>query len=169
MHSPMPYSRLSAKPPDSNHESFPMDIIFIDGFVGHTIIGIDADELHTPQPVRIDIAAGLPRSLACSTDRIGDTIDYGQLREALRDLLRHHRHQLLEAFAEAIADLVLYRFSGHWVRVGVTKPGKFDDVDGVGVIIERRRSSPDASHRKRPAEVLQLLGAGLVPQPRRQE
>src|SRR5690242_9674774 len=75
LHPSMPDSRLPAEPAGVSQAS-PMDIIFIDGFLGHTVIGINQDELETPQPVRIDIAAGLPRSLACSTDRIGDTIDY---------------------------------------------------------------------------------------------
>lgn len=168
MHSPKPYFLMPADQAGSSPEAAPMDIIFIDGFVGSTVIGIHEDELEKPQPVRIDIAAGLPRSLACSTDQIGDTIDYGEVRKALHELLRTHRYQLLEAFAEAIAGLVLNRFGGHWVRVGVTKPGKFDDVDGVGVVIERHRSSLDTQNRRRSAEVLHLLGAGLVPQPRQE-
>ncbi|HET6718519.1 MAG TPA: dihydroneopterin aldolase, partial [Rhodocyclaceae bacterium] len=141
LHTPHPLQRLPFSPdpsPQANNLP-PMDIIFIDGFRGSTIIGICDDELHAPQPVRIDLAAGLPRSLACSTDRIGDTIDYGEVRGALRELLQGHRFQLLEAFAEAIANLLLTRFGAHWLRVAVTKPGKFDDVEGVGVIIERRR------------------------------
>lgn len=141
----------------------PMDVIFIDGFQGDTVIGIHHDELETPQPVRIDLAAGLPRSLACSTDRIGDTIDYGEVRGALREMLRTHRFQLLEAFAEGVAALLLGRFGAHWVRVAVTKPRKFDDVDGVGVVIERHRAPGDNRSPRRDAEVLSLLGAGLVP------
>lgn len=166
MNAPHPLQRPPASPAPSTQADGlpPMDIIFIDGFRGSTIIGICDDELHTPQPVRIDLAAGLPRSAACSTDRIGDTIDYGRVREALRELLATHRFQLLEAFAEAIANLVLTRFGAHWLRVSVTKPGKFDDVEGVGVIIERRRPAPPPAPR--PAEVLHLLGTGLIPQPR---
>ena len=168
MHAPHPLHRLPAAPaPSPQADSLPpMDIIFIDGFRGNTIIGICDDELHAPQPVRIDLAAGLPRSAACSTDRIGDTIDYGEVRAALREMLQNHRFQLLEAFAEAIANLLLTRFGAHWLRVSVTKPGKFDDVDGVGVILERRR--PQAARiGPRPAEVLHLLGTGMVPQDRR--
>ena len=168
MHAPHPLQRLPASPAPSPQADglSPMDIIFIDGFRGSTIIGICEDELHAPQPVRIDLAAGLPRSAACSTDRIGDTIDYGEVRAALREMLRTHRFQLLEAFAEAIANLLLTRFGAHWLRVSVTKPGKFDDVDGVGVVIERRRPQP-VSPALRPAEVLHLLATGLVPQDRR--
>ncbi|WP_430869683.1 dihydroneopterin aldolase [Cupriavidus basilensis] len=116
-----------------------MDLIFIEGFEGQTIIGIDDSELRTPQPLRIDLTAGLPRSAACSSDRIGDTIDYGRVRTALRALLDTHRLQLLEAFAERVAQLLLEDFGAHWVRVVVVKPKKFDDVEAVGVAIERRR------------------------------
>ncbi|WP_441632924.1 dihydroneopterin aldolase [Cupriavidus sp. YAF13] len=123
-----------------------MDLIFIEGFEGQTIIGIDDSELRTPQPLRIDLTAGLARSGACSSDRIGDTIDYGKVRTALRELMATHRLQLLEAFAERVAQLLLEDFGAHWVRVVVVKPKKFDDVDTVGVAIERRR---DASPRAR--------------------
>ncbi len=147
-----------------------LDIVFIDGFRGETIIGIHQDELHATQPVRIDLAIGIPRPLACDTDRIGDTIDYGEVRLALREMLGTHRFQLLEAFAEAVAALLVHDFGAHWVRVGVTKPAKFDDVDGVGVIIERRRA-PGTEAGVRPtansAEVLSLIGTGMVPGPSR--
>lgn len=141
-----------------------LDIIFIDGFLGQTVIGIHHDELHDTQPVRIDLAAGLPRSLACDTDHIGDTIDYSEVRSALCEMMANHRYRLLEAFAEAVASLLLGRFGAHWVRVRVTKPRKFEDVDSVGVMIERRRRQPpSATERRGPAEVLSLLGAGMVP------
>ena len=142
----------------------PLDIVFIDGFRGDTVIGIHHDELHDAQPVRIDLAIGVPRPRACDTDRIADTIDYGEVRMALREMLANHRYRLLEAFAEAIAGLLIQRFGAHWVRIAVAKPAKFDDVDGVGVIIERRRddfrSAGNAAHD---GEVLSVLGGGLVP------
>lgn len=164
--SPLTHQRLPAintqLPRADNAPS--MDIIFIDGFRGSTVIGIHDDELEMPQPVRIDLAAGLPRSLACNTDRIGDTIDYSMVRAALVDLLQTHRYQLLEAFAEGVAALLLTRFGAHWVRIAVTKPRKFDDVDGVGVIIERHRpAAPERHSPQRSAEVLRLLGTGMVP------
>ena len=143
-----------------------MDIIFINGFRGETVIGIHQDELHQTQPIRLDLAAGLPRARACDTDRIADTIDYGELRLALREMLQTHRFKLLEAFAEAVANLLLERFRAHWVRVTVSKPAKFEDVDGVGVIIERQRAPGARPAPRHDAEVLRLLGAGMVPEQR---
>jgi 7,8-dihydroneopterin aldolase/epimerase/oxygenase len=139
-----------------------LDIIFIEGFTGHTVIGIHHDELHDTQPLRMDIAAGVPRPRACDTDRIGDTIDYSVVRARLHRLLEEHRVQLLEAFAESVADILLDEFGAHWVRVAVAKPRKFDDVDAVGVVIERRRDPADRAAHKG-AAVLSLIGAGHVP------
>jgi dihydroneopterin aldolase len=135
-----------------------LDVIFIEGLLAQTVIGIHQNELHVPQPVRIDLAAGVPRSLACRTDRIDDTIDYGELRFALLRLLAEHNFRLLEALAEEIARLALDDFGAHWVRVVLAKPGKFEDVASVGVAIERRREV-----RAREASVLSLIGSGMVP------
>ncbi|AUT63053.1 dihydroneopterin aldolase [Paraburkholderia terrae] len=114
-----------------------MDLIFIEGFEGETVIGIDPDELHDRQPVRIDLWAGVPHSHACDTDRIGDTIDYSKVHAALESLLAAHKMQLLEALAESVAQMLLIDFGAHWVRVSLAKPNKFANVKAVGVTIER--------------------------------
>ncbi|CAN7408806.1 dihydroneopterin aldolase [Paraburkholderia sp. SIMBA_054] len=114
-----------------------MDLIFIEGFEGETVIGIDPDELHDRQPVRIDLWAGVPHSHACDTDRIGDTIDYSKVHAALESLLAAHKMQLLEALAESVAQMLLVDFGAHWVRVTLAKPNKFTNVKAVGVTIER--------------------------------
>ena len=140
----------------------PLDLIFIEGFVGETVIGIHESELHRPQPLVIDVHAGLPRARACDTDRINDTIDYGVVCERLRRLLVEHRLQLLEAFAEAIAEILIGEFGASWVRVRVVKPKKLRDVAAVGVQIERVAPAPE-DKPARSAAVLRLLGSGMVP------
>jgi dihydroneopterin aldolase len=119
--------------------------------------------LHRPQPLCIDVHAGIARARACRSDRIGDTIDYSVVRERLLALLAEHRLQLLEAFAETIADLLLDEFGAEWVRVKVVKPRKFDDVVAVGVQIERVRSDRWLPRIGAGAAVLQQIGAGTVP------
>ena len=137
----------------------PLDLVFIEGLAGQTVIGIHDSELHAPQPVTLDLCAGLPRVRACETDRIGDTLDYGALRVRLHQLLREHRVQLLEALAEQAARIALDEFQAHWVRVRIVKPRKFDDTAAVGVLIERRRDPPPPPGRA----TLRLIGHGLVP------
>jgi dihydroneopterin aldolase len=150
--------------PFAVHPPEPMDTIFIEGLLGHTVIGIHESELHHQQPLVIDVVAGVPHARACDTDRIADTIDYGVVRTRLHRLLAEHQLQLLEAFAEAIAHILLAEFGARWVRVKVVKPRKFDDVQAVGVQIERWAPPAEGAPRfARSAAVLQLLGSGMVP------
>ena len=138
----------------------PLDLVFIEGFRGHTVIGIHDSELHAAQPLVIDVCAGLPRVRACDTDRIADTLDYSMLRLRLQRLMQEHGVRLLEALAEQVAQIALEEFGAHWVRVRIAKPQKFDDVEAVGVQIERRREARPAAGR---VPSLTLIGAGLVP------
>jgi dihydroneopterin aldolase len=141
-----------------------MDIIFIEGFESETVIGIDPEELHETQPVRIDLWAGLRKSLACESDRIADTIDYGKVHGALEALLSAHGMQLLEGLAEAIARMLLDDFGAQWVRVSLVKPRKFPNVKAVGVTIERRRQTTGSARvSRRERTSLALLGAGMFP------
>jgi dihydroneopterin aldolase len=145
-------------------QAAPMDLIFIEGLTGETVIGIHESELHEPQPIRVDLYAGLPRSRACDTDRIGDTIDYAVVRERLHRLFAQHDVQLLEALAETIAEILVCEFGAQWVRVVAAKPKKFDDLNAVGVAIERRVEDFDCPpSRQRGALVLSMIGEGMVP------
>ncbi|QQC67668.1 dihydroneopterin aldolase [Paraburkholderia ginsengisoli] len=155
--------RLAAFPDIADAGALPerMDIVFIENFTGQTVIGIDSSELHVPQPVRMNLAIGVPAIRACTTDRIEDTINYAAVRDALLDLFASHRVRLLEALAENIAQLLIADFGAHWVRVSLAKPAKFDDVAAVGVQIERRRSDPPTNG----VGVVSYasLGEGLIP------
>ena len=143
-------------------ESASLDLVFIEGFVGETVIGIHDTELHRLQPVRIDVCAGVSRARACDTDCIADTIDYGKLRHRLQELLAQHSVRLLEALAEQVAQIALQEFHAHWVRVRVAKPHKYEDTAAVGVVISRRRADT-ADAASRATATLRLIGAGMVP------
>jgi dihydroneopterin aldolase len=158
---PNPLTSVGSTSPQAAADGTPLDLIFIEGFVGHTVIGIHETELHRPQPLVIDLCAGVPHARACDTDLIGDTLDYGEIRLRLQRLMVEHRVQLLEALAEQIAHIVLHEFRAHWVRVRVAKPHKFDDVQSVGVMIERRRN-PAAEARERGAALVRLIGSGMA-------
>jgi len=145
---------------DSASAPQPLDLVFIEGLRAHTVIGIHDNELHQPQSLTIDLCAGVPRARACDTDCIGDTIDYGELRQRLHRLLQEHRVRLLEALAEQVARIAIDEFHAHWVRVRVAKPRKFDDTESVGVMIERQREPRPAPPR---SAALRLIGQGLVP------
>lgn len=154
---------LSPSVPLASPDATPLDLIFIEGLRGQTVIGIHTSELHQPQTIEIDLVAGVPRAAACETDSIADTIDYGVVRERLHRLLAEHQLKLLEPFAETIATILIGEFGAAWVRVKVVKPKKFDDVDAVGVQIERSAADAPAARQQRGAAVLHLIGSGMVP------
>jgi dihydroneopterin aldolase len=156
-------ARSSIPPLPQGADGLPLDLVFIEGLAGETVIGIDHGELHAPQPLVIDIHAGVPRARACDTDRIVDTIHYGLVRERVLRLMQEHRLQLLEAFAEAVANVVIDEFGAAWVRVKVVKPRKFADVQAVGVQIERFAPASEVQRAQRGAAVLHLIGSGMVP------
>lgn len=164
---PLPAAAQNNAPtPAADRAAAPMDVIFIEGFSAETVIGIHESELHATQPLRVDLYAGLPRSGACDSDRIGDTIDYAVVRERLHRLFRDHSVQLLEALAESIAGIMVCEFGAHWVRVVVAKPRKFGDLEAVGVAIERRLGDFDCPpSRQRGARVLSLIGEGMIGPP----
>ncbi|MEY2655708.1 MAG: hypothetical protein RLZZ524_2736 [Pseudomonadota bacterium] len=145
-----------------------LDLIFIEGYTGETVIGIHPSEFHRTQPLVIDVQAGVPHAGACDSDHIADTIDYGVVRDRLDALMVDHGVTLLEALAERIAQMLLVDFGATWVRVKVVKPRKFDNVQAVGVQIERRREPgrPSVRHPQAGAQVLRWIGAGTVPQAR---
>src|ERR1700744_4894980 len=71
----IPHHPAVDTPPRPDGEA-PMDIVYIKGFTGQTVIGIDVSELRDPQPVRINLTIGVPSIRACVTDRIEDTVNY---------------------------------------------------------------------------------------------
>jgi dihydroneopterin aldolase len=154
----LPAEALDARSPSDRQPAQALDIVFIEDFLGETVIGIDTSELHVPQAVRMNLTIGVPSLKACVTDRIEDTINYAAVRAALHELLATHGVKLLEALAEKVAQCLIRDFGAHWVRVAIAKPAKFDDVKAVGVIIERRR--PVAGNA---AYTWASLGAGLIP------
>ncbi len=162
----MPLPFRPAQPLDAaftdTAQACPMDLVLIEGFRAETVIGIHHGE-DVPQPLVIDVHAGVSHARACETDDIGDTIDYSVVRTRLLRLMAEHRLHMLEAFAEAIADILLDEFGAAWVRVRVVKPNKFDDVQSLGVQIERLARPPQPPAAARSAAVLQLLGSGMVP------
>ena len=136
-----------------------LDIVSINNLKGKTIIGICDDELNDPQEICIDISMGIPFIRACNSDNINHTLDYDKVRGKILEILKTHRLKLLEALAEKIANVVLDDFGAHWTRIKVIKPRKYNDVDSVGVVIERRTKNV----AKKSQNILKVIGAGHVP------
>ena len=118
------------------------DCIFLRGLRVDALIGVYEHERHAPQPLLIDLELSLARSDCCFSDSLDDAVDYGAVVAAVRRHALLNRCELLEAFAQNVADTLLADFALLAVAVSVSKPGIFDVADSVGVSIRRRRRQP---------------------------
>ena len=106
----------------------------------------------------------VPKTKASISDNINHTIDYDKVRKNILEIMNNHNFKLLESFAEEIANLLLNNFGAYWVKLDVAKPRKYNDVDSVGISIQRERNSQKQSTSFHKTQyILREIGAGHVP------
>jgi dihydroneopterin aldolase len=116
-----------------------MDTIFIHDLRIETRIGVYDWERKLPQTVRLDVELGLPSEKVFQSGEFADALDYSVVVKRLQAFAADHPHQLLERFAQAIADVVLGEFNAPWVKVRVAKLSPMRGVKELGVAIERTK------------------------------
>ena len=116
-----------------------MDTIFIHDLRVETRIGVYDWERKLSQTVRLDIELGLPSEKVFRSGDFADTLDYSKIVKRLQAFATDHPHELLERFAQAIAEVVLGEFEAPWVKVRVAKLSPVKGVRELGVSIERRK------------------------------
>jgi dihydroneopterin aldolase len=107
--------------------------IEVRGLAVHAHHGVHEQEREQGQRFLIDLVL-LPRSaLACETDRLGDTVSYGDAARMAVAIATDTRYDLIERLAAHIADALLARLPLERATVTVHKPDaplglEFDDV-----------------------------------------
>lgn len=114
-----------------------MDIVYIRDLRIETIIGIFAWEREVLQVVSLDLEMAADIRPAAISDDIADALDYKTISKRLIQFVSESQYQLIEALAEAIADIVQEEFQVPWLRLRLSKPGALRGVQDVGLIIER--------------------------------
>ena len=120
------------------------DRIFLHGIELHGFHGLYEEEARLGQRFVVDVDWWLDLDAAAAHDSYDETVGYEKVFELVTRLSSERRFHILEAFAQAIADVLLERFARiEQVRVVVHKPnapipGIFRDV---GVDITRRRQA----------------------------
>ena len=116
-----------------------MDTIFIAELNVKTKLGVPAWERLIAQRIILDIEIAYDLALACNTDAIADTIDYGAVVMRIHETLTKNSFQLVEALAEHVCQLILKEFGALSVKVKVAKPGIVAGLKSLGVVIERTK------------------------------
>jgi dihydroneopterin aldolase len=107
-------------------------------------IGTTEEERARKQEVVVSFTLWLDLRRAGGSDRLEDTVDYGELAARVTALLEASSFQLLEALAEQVASACLRDPRVHRVEVEAQKPRAVPLAASAGVRITRARlPAPD--------------------------
>ena len=99
-----------------------MDKIFINALPLSTVIGTLPEERDLPQKIILDLEIDIDLNAASHSDDLFDTIDYSEIEAKMIALAEKSNFFLIEAFAQAAADIVLSYEKTTGCTVTVTKP-----------------------------------------------
>jgi FolB domain-containing protein len=116
-----------------------MDHILISDLTVRCIIGVNEEERRERQDVVINLAIYADLRKAGQSDRFEDTVDYRAIKKRIVSMAESSRYHLVEALAEAIAEICLEHPAVKKVQVRVDKPGALRFARSVGVEITRER------------------------------
>lgn len=114
-----------------------MDKVFIEGLEVDTIIGAYDWERDIRQCLRLDLSFAWDNRPAAAGDDLALALDYASVSARIEAFASAARFQLVETFAERLAQVLIEEFGIGWLRLRVTKPGAVPAARGVGVEIER--------------------------------
>ena len=107
---------------DERASSSPAVSIEISGLSLYTRHGVSEAERELGQRLVFDISFELDDCDATVTDRIEDTINYGEVCEQVALAAQERSYKTLERLCTAVADRLVDRFGAESVRVKATKP-----------------------------------------------
>ncbi len=116
-----------------------MDRILIKDLLVRCVIGVHDEERRDKQDVLINLSLSVDLRKAGTSDRLEDSVDYRALNKQILSMVEHSQFHLVEALAQAVADICLGNPSIKEASVRVEKPGALRFARSVGVEIVRRR------------------------------
>jgi D-erythro-7,8-dihydroneopterin triphosphate epimerase len=117
-----------------------MDRILISDLLVRCIIGFRDEERRDKQDVLINLSLLVDLRKAGTNDRLEDSVDYRALTKQVLIMAESSQFHLVEALAQAVADICLGHPSVQEVAVKIEKPGALRFARNVGVEIVRRRT-----------------------------
>jgi dihydroneopterin aldolase len=97
------------------------DVILLEGIEVPAALGVSKAERQMRRPVHIDLELGFDLSRSGRSDRLADTLDYGDIYRTVEEVAGTRENRLVEALAERIAAALLSRHSVEWCTVTVRK------------------------------------------------
>lgn len=114
-----------------------MDRVFIEGLEVDTVIGAYDWERGIRQCLRLDLSFAWDNRPAAADDDLSKALDYASVSARIQAFAEAAQFQLVETFAERLAEALMSEYNIPWLRLKLTKPGAVPAAKGVGVEIER--------------------------------
>lgn len=95
-----------------------------------------------PQPFRVSAELELDLLPVCESDDLGDTVDYADVCERIKEIVASESFAMIERLAHTIA-LALVEMGASQARVRVAKPGvaRIHGAEVVAIEVERSAES----------------------------
>lgn len=126
--------------------TLPADRVFLRDYVAEIEIGAYPEERGVRQRVRFDIVLEVLRSTAHLDDRAGRVVNYDDLIEAIERTAAGPRVNLLETFAERVAQLCLIDPRALRVHLRLEKLDRLPGGATLGCEITRQRG-PESNEK----------------------
>lgn len=117
------------------------DKIYVEDLRVKATIGIFDWEKKIKQDVSISYEIPHDNVKAAKADAIEATTDYKSITKGIISFVENNKFELVETFAEKIAEMVIKEYKVKWIKLRVSKPGALRFSKDVGVIIERNSKS----------------------------
>jgi 7,8-dihydroneopterin aldolase/epimerase/oxygenase len=115
--------------------------VFVRDLVLPCDIGVHPHEKGRPQRVRVNLDLAVTDDGTALADRLENVVCYEDVVTRIRAITADGHINLVETLAERIAQTCLQHPACHTARVRVEKLDVFEDVESVGVEIERKSST----------------------------
>lgn len=123
---------------DEGHPE-PEVTIEVSGLSLYTHMGVSAAEREVGQRLLVDLRLDIGECDATVTDRVEDTVDYGQVCELVYLVSQQREYRTLERFCAAVADRLIerYELQSVWVKAAKPEPPIALQVGEVSVEVWR--------------------------------
>jgi dihydroneopterin aldolase len=112
-----------------------MSIIFINDLCVNAHIGVSEKERKQKQPILVTIEVEHETDYEHFKDSLDSTIDYGSIRNEIKNIARASEFKLIESFALKIARLIKENYGVRSVSVTVKK-FPYGDTAFVGTMVK---------------------------------
>lgn len=121
----------------------PLRCLFLKNMVLDAHIGVFPHEQGVTQRIRVSVHFGVDdrTDLEVGPDDLSRTVSYERVVQLVHRIVREGHVRLVETLAERIASGVLADERVRVVRVRIEKLDVFEEIEAVGVEIERRPAS----------------------------